>query len=293
MKDDTPLIRACRACGLDFGQARRKGWPEQYCSRPECLEIRNPTHLPAYRRAARAAERGIEGGVVRLTCQNPECGREFEVPYGRGNLPHHCSPGCRRTNRQQQRRSETQELPPRAFICQNPECGIEFQRENKPGHPPACCSTPCRRRRRAATIQLQAWLEANPGKKTEDYRAFVHSRPGRAARDFRTFPLDEVLARDDGICYLCGEEVVERGFSGRAATRDHLVPLGLGGENSWENIFLAHRVCNSGKHTRTLDEYLALYPRKRELPVALAQKIADLRRIAPCHQPTPVPSLKT
>jgi 5-methylcytosine-specific restriction endonuclease McrA len=52
-----------------------------------------------------------------------------------------------------------------------------------------------------------------------------------------------VIARDDGICYICGE-------SG-ADTAGHLVPRSLGGDSSdLDLLAAAHRACNSRRGAR-------------------------------------------
>lgn len=70
------------------------------------------------------------------------------------------------------------------------------------------------------------------------------------------YPLDEVFKRDDGICYLCGGKCDWNDYEDRNGiriygnlypSRDHVIPKSKGGENSWENIRLAHRGCNSRK----------------------------------------------
>jgi len=70
------------------------------------------------------------------------------------------------------------------------------------------------------------------------------------------FPLEEVYKRDNGICYLCGKlcdwnDYEERNgaivYGNNYPSRDHVVPKSKGGTNDWENIRLAHRVCNSLK----------------------------------------------
>lgn len=70
------------------------------------------------------------------------------------------------------------------------------------------------------------------------------------------FPLDEVYQRDGGICYLCGkpcdwnDKKTINGvvvYGNNYPSRDHVIPKSKGGENSWENIRLAHRACNSRK----------------------------------------------
>lgn len=70
------------------------------------------------------------------------------------------------------------------------------------------------------------------------------------------FPLEEVFERDNGICYLCGgicdwdDYEVKDGtiiYGNNYPSRDHVSPKSKGGENSWDNIRLAHRICNSRK----------------------------------------------
>lgn len=70
------------------------------------------------------------------------------------------------------------------------------------------------------------------------------------------FPLEEVYERDNGICYLCGEQCdwndyEERDgvivYGNKYPSRDHVIPKSKGGTNTWDNIRLAHRLCNSKK----------------------------------------------
>lgn len=72
----------------------------------------------------------------------------------------------------------------------------------------------------------------------------------------RKFPLEELYKRDKGICYLCGglcdwnDKTVVDGvtvYGNSYPSRDHVVPKSKGGENSWNNLRLAHRLCNSLK----------------------------------------------
>lgn len=75
------------------------------------------------------------------------------------------------------------------------------------------------------------------------------------------FPLMEVFKRDGGICYICGKPcdwndyIVKDGakiYGDAYPSRDHVVPKSRGGANDWNNIRLAHRICNSRKSTRPL-----------------------------------------
>lgn len=77
------------------------------------------------------------------------------------------------------------------------------------------------------------------------------------------FPLKEVYERDNGICYLCGglcdwnDKTEVNGFivyGNMYPSRDHVIPKSKGGVNSWENIRLAHRICNSLKQDSPLSK---------------------------------------
>lgn len=75
------------------------------------------------------------------------------------------------------------------------------------------------------------------------------------------FPLEEVYKRDGGVCYLCGgkcdwNDYEERDgrivYGNNYPSRDHVIAKSKGGKNSWENIRLAHRRCNSIKRDSPL-----------------------------------------
>ena len=68
--------------------------------------------------------------------------------------------------------------------------------------------------------------------------------------------LQKLYRRDKGICYLCGElcdwddkEIRENVIicGNQYPSIDHVIPLAKGGLHSWDNIKLAHRMCNSLK----------------------------------------------
>jgi len=51
-------------------------------------------------------------------------------------------------------------------------------------------------------------------------------------------------------CYLCFKPIIDNDDS-----LEHLIPVSRGGGNEYDNLAVAHRGCNSKKHTKTLDEY--------------------------------------
>jgi hypothetical protein len=68
--------------------------------------------------------------------------------------------------------------------------------------------------------------------------------------------LKELYKRDNGICYLCNKKCDYEDYTYRGSTFiagnyypsiDHVIPLCKGGTDDWNNLRLAHRICNSMK----------------------------------------------
>jgi 5-methylcytosine-specific restriction endonuclease McrA len=54
-----------------------------------------------------------------------------------------------------------------------------------------------------------------------------------------------VLEREDGLCWVCGEDVDP--LDTFDCTLDHVEPCRDGGDHSYENVRLAHRGCNTSR----------------------------------------------
>lgn len=68
--------------------------------------------------------------------------------------------------------------------------------------------------------------------------------------------VEGLYRRDNGVCYLCGGRcnyedytVIDGNFIAGDwyPSVDHVIPLAKGGKHSWDNVMLAHRLCNSRK----------------------------------------------
>lgn len=57
-----------------------------------------------------------------------------------------------------------------------------------------------------------------------------------------------LFRRDNYMCLYCGDELPVS-----LLTRDHVVPVSLGGGDTWENVVSACRPCNHKKGNRLLD----------------------------------------
>ena len=96
----------------------------------------------------------------------------------------------------------------------------------------------------------------------------VHSKNGEHARRIRMkeqmvdkdITIEGLYNRDKGKCALCGgicewNDYIKKDNCFIAGnfypSIDHIVPLSKGGEHSWSNVQLAHRVCNSRKSNKS------------------------------------------
>ena len=75
--------------------------------------------------------------------------------------------------------------------------------------------------------------------------------------------IQKLYRRDNGICYLCGglcdwndKEIRENTIvcGNQYPSIDHVMPLSKGGLHSWDNVRLAHRICNSLKSDGEYDK---------------------------------------
>jgi 5-methylcytosine-specific restriction endonuclease McrA len=66
--------------------------------------------------------------------------------------------------------------------------------------------------------------------------------------------LDVLFRRDSGVCHICGKQCNWNDYTVTETTIiagnwypsvDHIVPVSLGGADAWDNVMLAHRICNS------------------------------------------------
>ena len=73
--------------------------------------------------------------------------------------------------------------------------------------------------------------------------------------------IHKLAKRDGDVCWLCGQLVDWNDYEIRDGQKqcgnyypsiDHVVPVALGGEHSWDNVKLAHRICNSYKGAKLL-----------------------------------------
>lgn len=105
---------------------------------------------------------------------------------------------------------------------------------------------------------------------SEKCRARAQYKRGEIARRMRikknnidNVSLEELYKRDGGICHICGKQcryedytVVNEIFiaGNYYPSIDHIIPLAKGGEHSYENVKLAHRICNTKRGAKMLTQ---------------------------------------
>ncbi len=110
------------------------------------------------------------------------------------------------------------------------------------------------------------WVEENREKRREINRRYNRSKKGRlrdkkkrsirAAREKCSIVEDihpiEIFERDDYICQLCGKPIdpIKKYPDLMSASIDHIIPVSLGGNHTYDNLQAAHFLCNARKSNR-------------------------------------------
>lgn len=135
-----------------------------------------------------------------------------------------CSKGCSSKSVRADFETKTE------VVC--PICGRAFT-ATEPSQ--KCCSSICSGVMRGAYHHVQQMRR----------RSQMNDSHGRLV------DLRRLYLRDKGVCGVCGLPVPFDNDPENiwGATRDHIVPLAVGGEHTYGNCQLAHRICNSLKYT--------------------------------------------
>lgn len=121
-------------------------------------------------------------------------------------------------------------------VCKN--CGVEFCQASTGYNSERYCSERCQFR----------W--------TNRIRSEKRHRTLMDRKHDKDITLDRLFKRDDGICYLCGGQCDWNDGEDKNGvfvagnnypSIDHVVPVSKGGTHTWDNVRLAHRLCNTIK----------------------------------------------
>lgn len=219
-------LRPCAQCGRPF---RPKEAKYSTCCSRECGWL--------YQASQRREDN--EAQWIGTTCPVPwhncsECGRQFYSRRDRASCSRECDLAIRR-------RLARREHPTLTTACS--ECGQPFTyvRYN---HERLTCSDRCDNRRSR---------RLDP----DGHAARKARRDAILRRQFALGTADLVIPkrvfdRDGWRCWLCGQLVDRHARVPHygAPTMDHVIPLAMGGEHTYENIRCAHFICNSRRGTK-------------------------------------------
>lgn len=127
------------------------------------------------------------------------------------------------------------------------------EREEARWHPCAVCGKPTKNK---YTCSTKCSTKRNNTRKEQRRRIKI----ANALVD-EDITLEGLYRRDKGICALCGEVCEWDDYEWRGGFKitgnnypslDHIIPIAKGGDHSWNNIQLAHRICNSLKADKVL-----------------------------------------
>jgi predicted nucleic acid-binding Zn ribbon protein len=236
-------IYTCQHCGREYvAKAKER---DTYCSN-ECRYAHRAASRPenaARRQAKQEAKRQARQDALHGVCS--ECGQEFEKKCASQRI---CSEECIKARNARKFREEKARLGRNAgrirlLVCE--ECGAKFEHTIYNAIP-KCCSERCSRKN---------WERQNPAAAASIRRRSAHKR---RAMKYGNGPLDSidpyiVYERDDWMCGICGLRV-DPDLScphPHSASLDHIIPLSKGGTHTWDNVQLAHLLCNSRKRDIT------------------------------------------
>lgn len=240
------------------GHVRGKGYMPEQSNHPSGSHKGHETQRIRAIEKVREKALNDSGGTIELKEWHDQyniefkclkCGNEFI--RCRSKHPIVC-PECKKREYEKQRQQRIEDQKRREAerlaesqkekIC--PSCGSAFHSEYKTK---IYCSGTCARRekRRRDVATGKAKLRGDYGNHRK--RARIHGvayEPG--------ITVEKLVKRDGNICQICGEPCdandLRWGYSGPLyPSIDHIVAMANGGGHTWDNVQLAHIICNSNK----------------------------------------------
>lgn len=162
-----------------------------------------------------------------------ECGEPFET---KGWQAKYCSKLCRGRFQNKKRPLIERQCP----VCETSFKSIQLNQ--------ITCSLKC---------QGIRYSDNMSEKRTDEFKNTKVSSNNRRRKKLRKQWVEDVdlnvlIEKYNGICQLCDEPIKKDVHTNHNLypSRDHIVPINLGGEHSYKNTQLAHRICNSRKGDR-------------------------------------------
>lgn len=268
------MIRSCAICGKEF-DAKTRG---KYCSQICADEARRINHRERWRKQNPGWDKGTS-----KVCEY--CGEEF-VDKSRAKIARFCSVRCRDTlnNRAKgivswdERRSEWEKQKEET----QKRRAKERAEKRKANHRIIICSECGKTVDVYGTSQKTCSAECSKIRRNRLAKERKDKRLNNANIVDKDISLKTLYKRDKGICYICGGKCDFKDHTRDGSnfisgptypSVDHIVPLARGGKHSWDNIKLAHHLCNAKKSD--------ILPSELELDVEINDAYALARKVSP------------
>lgn len=194
-----------------------------------------------------------------MTVRCSKCSHEFVRSYtGIVHKKHVGCPECKRVKAEARRQAEEQERAERQAQREKEKA----EREAKKAEEERQKAERKERRRHACpvcgteTTRPKYCSDSCKRKATNKQREIKRRKKIQDALVDNDITVKGLFKRDGGTCYLCGKPcrlddyIIKNGTTicgDWYPSIDHVIPLAHGGEHSWKNVRLAHRICNSLK----------------------------------------------
>lgn len=206
--------RICQYCGKEF-ELRRSNVEKKFCSK-DCLR-KFKINI------------SLENKKIRDKRYCVVCGKEYQK-----NGTKTCSAECWKINKTNKASEHSKQICQKKFKnykninCEY--CGKNFIPRNKTSK---FCSYKCKVKSKNVRRNIDKILINNG-----DYDCSIN--------------LIKLFQRDKGKCALCGDYVNMElsSIDNYYGSIDHIIPRSRGGKHIWDNVQLAHRICNSKKRDK-------------------------------------------
>ena len=233
----------CVNCGAEFERVPHSRDTMRFCSR-KCSDayMSEERSREGKERKRRRMFEGLEqiAYTVKICAH---CGAEFMAESK--SQERYCSKECRYKSGRIRENESRRKIYRENWIARKEtcaHCGKEFETQFKGSR--IFCSEECR-------------------KKHKQLLKHIHNGRLEGKIVDEDITLAKLIERDGGICKICGKPVDTKDFSfvrgymkcgNNYPSIDHVIPISKGGLHSWDNIQLAHRICNSYKCDLTQKE---------------------------------------
>lgn len=187
---------------------------------------------------------GYDGRDSKIRVRCTTCGAVFERTCHNITGRHSSGcPHCRELKRQEREREKERKAEERRRKRE-----LREQERKKKPHPCPVCGTMTTRPKYCCKA---CYLKANMAQ--HEYRRRLRISKVNNDKDIN---LKGLFIRDKGICSICGKQCdfddyqIKNGafVAGNSyPSIDHIIPLSKGGTHTWDNIQLAHMICNIKK----------------------------------------------